>query len=62
MDQHHRIVAAVTVGMLYEQAEEEAARLRRQIRRRKASMELRRKMRNAMLAYLSTVVSSSNNA
>ena len=61
MDQRRRrVVAAVAVGILYKQAEEEAARWRQRICKRKARMELKRRRRNAMLAYLSIVVSESN--
>ena len=61
MDQRRRrVVAAVAVGILYKQAEDEAARWRQRIRKRKARMLLKRQRKTAMLAYLSTVVSESN--
>ncbi|XP_058468810.1 uncharacterized protein LOC131443306 [Solea solea] len=46
-----RCVAVLAVGMLYRQAEEEAADLRRRIRERRARLQ-RRERRLALLAYL----------
>ena len=61
MDDKHRIVAAVAVGILYQEAEKEAEEIRKKIRERRVRVGLRRQRdglrrqrRDALLACLST--------
>lgn len=58
--EYEKLLTSIAAGTLYREAEEEAARLRRQIRLRRARMERRSRGRRAILAYLPTLVRSFN--
>lgn len=57
IDDMAQLVTAIIAGVMYEEAEEEAGRLRRSIRQRTAAIRRRTERRRAILACLAELVS-----